>query len=150
VIKNHIAIQLPVAIVLGYVTALSISFVWGLYVTHGLFLTWMIDAVLLPGHKFAFYAAIYAHDALLNIALAYPFAMLFARLYEATVGWRFIVIAVFAMFLSIYWSVLFSGGAVGFFVDHAPRSIIGATMSVGSLPVAYFLVRKRSQSQVAF
>lgn len=148
-IKNHIAIQVPVAILLGFVTGLSISFVWGLYLGHSPFLTWMSHSVLLPGHKIAFYAVIYTHDVLVSIALAYPFAMLFAHIYRPTVGWRFIFIAALTIFIFGYWSVLTSGGAVAFFVDLAPQSIIGAMKLVGSLPIAYYLVRTQSQSQAA-
>jgi len=148
-IKNHIAIQIPVAILLGLVTGLSISFVWGFYVVYSPFLTWMSDGVLLPGHKIAFYAVIYTHDLVVSIALAYPFAMLFAHLYKPIVGWRFILIAALTIFVFGYWSVLSSGGAVVFFVDLAPQSIIGVVNLVGSLPIAYYLVRTRSQSQAA-
>ena len=104
------------------------------------------EGLNLGGTRIAFYAGIYTHDVLVSIALAYPFAMLFAHLYKPTVGWRFIFIAALTIFIFGYWSVLSSGGAVAFFVDLAPQSIIGVVMLVGSLPIAYFSIRTRSQS----
>jgi hypothetical protein len=135
--QTLLAISLSAAI--GFVAVLSIEWIWGLYAIYQPVNEWLIQHVLIPGHSKAYYTLIYAHDLVVNVSLAYPFALILALVTPAAGRWKYLAVAVLVIFLWSYRFVLF--GEVFFAVS--PGFISGLAFTCGSLPLAHLLARHR-------
>ena len=134
------AIALSAAV--GLVAVLTMEFIWGLYSIHHPINYWLIEHVLLQGYSRTYYTILYAHDVVVNVSLAYPFALLLALATPAAGQWKYIAVAVPVIFLWSYRLVLFGGNPLAFFTI-LPASTIGLAFTCGSLPLAYLLARQR-------
>lgn len=141
--RTLLAIALSAAI--GFVAVLSIEWVWGLYAIYQPVNGWLIQHVLIPGHAKTYYTLIYAHDLVVNVSLAYPFALILAFVTPAAGRWKYLAVAVLVFFL---WSYRFVLSGEGSFVI-SPGFIAGLAFTCGSLPLAHLLARYRRVENAA-
>ena len=118
--------------------AILMNYFWAFYSSHHPFLDWAIS-ILLPDYKFPYYFLIYSSDIVLSILLAFPFALLMQRWLPPS-PWKYIALAVTAVFLWEYRVVLSNFDTLLFFIS-TPSAYFGFVLTLGLLPLTYLLSR---------
>ena len=141
-------VPLTIAVFVGVAYIHVLGAIWGHYVIYHPINDWLVKSLLVPGSKVAYYAVIYLHDVIVNVALAYPFALLVAAI-KPKAPWKYLSISVLTIFVWTYGFVLFDPGPLDFFVDSFPVAIIGLFLTCGSLPLALLIVVKHRSHAIA-
>ena len=110
---------------------------WGYFPSINPIMDWAISA-LIPDNRVLYYALIYTHDILINALLVLPLAYLFNK-YSRQSLWGPVMASVFLVFLWDYQQVFSDeGSGMAFFSSFG--AIMGVLMTVGLLPLLYYLV----------
>ena len=84
-----------------------------------------------------YYVLLYSSDIALNLLIAFPFALLLSYLLPSR-PWMYIGLAVFLVFVWEYQNVWSNYETLVSFATN-PRAYIGIAMTIGTLPVTYFI-----------
>ena len=118
----------------GY--AILLHYFWAHYSANHPFLDWA-TSTLIPDHISIYHILLYSSDISINLLLVFPFALLLSYLLPSK-AWTYICLAVFLVFVREYQNVWSNYETfLSFATD--PRAYIGIAMTIGILPVTYFM-----------
>lgn len=122
-----------IAILVGFAYVwLAVAF-WGWYVMNNPVNELLIEVFARQGHGFLYKISIFAHDALVNVALASPAAIALV-LIKSLNNWSCVFVAVVTALIGQYWTVDIS--ILPLFLQNW-SFWTGVSMSAFSLPIAY-------------
>ena len=137
--------SIPLAAVCGAVYAWSAITIWAYYIVRSPIPRWIHTAFATPGENTVYYLSAYAHDLILNVLIALPFAAFLAWLTPKN-SWKLVWIAVLVALVTSYWEMLINPSEVDGFTLRSAGFYFGALMGLGSLPLAFLLVRAVKKS----
>lgn len=127
----------PIAVLLGLAYIwLAIAF-WGWYVMNLPINEFLLETFARQGHDISYRISIIAHDALVNVLLAAPFAIALASVKPLN-NWSCVFVAVATAFVGSYWSVELSSLPL---LIRSWSFWAGVCMTVVSLPLAYLAAK---------
>jgi hypothetical protein len=130
--------QYLIAIGIGAAHALILAVVWGVLAVRMPFVGWILDAYAGVWNEWLLKSVVYAHDLVINIIVAIPFACLIARL-KPSQSWKFLWIAVAVSIVIVNWSV-FANFEWFANVLKMWSFYLGTAVMIVALPLAFALV----------
>ena len=97
----------------------------------------LLERFARQGHDISYRISIIAHDALVNVLLAAPFAIAFAAIRPLN-NWSCVLVAVATAFVGTYWTVELSSLPL---LIKSWSFWAGVSMSIASLPLAYIAAK---------
>lgn len=127
----------PIAILLGLAYIWLATAFWGWYVINHPINEFLLETFARQDHDISYRISIIAHDALVNVLLAAPFAIALVAIKPLN-NWSCVLVAVATAFVGSYWSVELSSLPV---LIKSWSFWAGVCMSIASLPLAYIAAR---------
>lgn len=125
-----------IAIAAGLAYYFTSRLIWGYLAMHNFVFDFLIENIL-PWNKIVFYGLIYVFDLVINIALAYPFALIFLRLPNSK-RWQLLGGIVLVLFIYEYRLVFSDLDLLRFFLG-SPQALAGMLTMIGILPLTVWL-----------
>lgn len=127
----------------GYVYIYILAKLFGQVLNPNPINQWLLEYLAKAGHEVGYFVAIYAHDVLLYIIVAIPFALLLSRLPPKN-EWKYLFVALATSLVVPNWILFAEPSRLAILAEHLPF-YVGTVISILGLPIAFAIVTTLSR-----